>query len=219
MESEHDFCGRAAAGRYRGQVCPVADAEAAPSSTDYAGQISRTGFIALITAVNRRGAVLLPLLYRITRRFPRALGIAPMKAVHFTYWSLLTTIPYNGHPQLPERPARPYLFWGTVFNGAGDPYIEGFVVKVWRRIRFNWGSSHGFPTRRSTVSVVRYIDDHTWLGGYTYAGYPDATVRMIESAKRIALEHRYLRDSAAAGDAPAFARVYRGFLTRSQGDL
>jgi hypothetical protein len=158
-------------------------------------------------------------LYRVTRRFPGILGIAPMRSVHITHWSLLKRIPYNGPPQIRERPARPYLLWGTMFNGASDPYIEGFVVQVWRKIRANWGTSYGFPTRPSTAQVAHYIDEHTVPGSYTYAAYPEAGVRMICSAQRIAVEHRYLSRAAVTADPEAFARIYRGFLARSQADL
>lgn len=184
-----------------------------------AQRVRRSGFITLVTELKPRGQWRLRALFSITSRHPGLLAISPMKAVYFLHWNILTRIPYNGPPQIVERPQRPYLIWGTVFNGVADPYIEGFVVHVPRRIKLIWGSSVGFPGVGSVAGLTRYIADLSWPGGYSYFAYPDATVRAVESAMAIQREHAFLIEAALTSKSDDFARTYRGFLNRCQGDL
>jgi hypothetical protein len=190
-------------------------------SGDTAWRVGRVGFITMITAMRPFATVLLRTHFWVTSRFPSLLAISPMKAVHFLHWNILTDIPYNGPPQLAERPDHPYLIWGTVFNGVNDPYIEGFVVHVPIRIWLIWGTSYRFPGTGSVSTLVKYIHNLTWHGGYSYFAYPDATVRTVLSAMEIQKEHAFLlslaQDNRRSG--AEFTRAYRGFLTRCQGIL
>jgi hypothetical protein len=186
---------------------------------EHALRVGRTGFITLVTALKPFGQWRLRALFAVTSRFPVLLSIAPMQAVHFLHWNLLTHIPYNGPPQIPERPRHPYLIWGTVFNGVEDPYVEGFVIHVPRRIRLIWGSSFGFPGVHSVAGLAHYIADLSWPGGYSYFAYPEATVRDVQSAMAIRREHAFLREAVLTSKSDDFARTYRGFLKRCQGDL
>ena len=190
------------------------------STGEDAGRVGRIRFITLVTAIRPFRTWWLRRLFALTDRFPCLLAIAPMKAVHFLHWNILETIPYNGTPQIVEQPDHPYLIWGTVFNGVGDPYIEGFVVHAPRQIRAIWGTSYGFPGTRSVSRLARYIDDLSWNGGYSYFAYPDATVRTVQSAVNIQKEHPFLVNAAKNKSSYAeFARTYRGFLVRCQADL
>jgi hypothetical protein len=176
--------------------------------------------ITLITPLRRFGTTKLRLFFALSRRYPKILGIAPMTSVHYTHWSILTAIPYNGAPQVVERPDRPYLIWNSVFNGVLDPYIEGFVAAVDRQIKATWDSSYGFPGTRSIGRLKNYISSLSWPGSYAYSAYPDASVRMIDSALTIAKEHRFLEELARRpGSADDFAVAYRGFLSRCEGEL
>jgi hypothetical protein len=189
------------------------------SSQRDADQVGRTAMITLITPMRRFAITRLRMFFVITRWFPKILAIEPMKAVHFTYWSILTDIPYNGAPQLPERPDHPWLIWGTVFNAAVDPYIEGFVAVVDKQIKMTWGRAFGFPGTTSIKNLRQYIESLSWLSSYRYSAYPEATVRTVLSAMDVEREHRFLAELAATADSATFASAYRGFLIRCQGDL
>jgi hypothetical protein len=179
----------------------------------------RTALITLITPLRRGGVLWLRVFFAISRRFPQILQIAPMKAVHFTYWSLVTRIPYNGPPQLPERPKRPWLVWHSVFNAAMDPYVEAFVAAVAPQVNVTWKFAERFPGTGSVTRLINYIRAYSWAGSHSYSAYPDATVRAILSAKTVQREHRLLEQAAASASPAEFAETYRGFLARCQGDL
>ena len=192
---------------------------------DNAERIDQTRMITLITPIIPAGRWWLQLLFAATRPFPALLQIKPMKVVHFTHWSLLTSIPFNGAPQFRERLRPPLLLWSSVYNGEVDPYIEAFVAKVKLQIRATWGTSYDFPGVTSVTDLSDYIGAASWRGSYAYSAYPQATVRAILSAMTIKTEHAFLRDQAEATEndgadgAAAFANVYDGFLQRCQGDL
>jgi hypothetical protein len=192
---------------------------------DDAERIGQTRMITLITPVRPGGSWWLRFLFAVTRPFPALLRIGPMKVVHFTHWSLLRSIPYNGAPQLRERIRPPLLLWSSVYNGEVDPYIEAFVATVKPQIRATWGTSYDFPGVTSVTDLSDYIEAASWRGSYAYSAYPDATVRTILSAMTIKKEHAFLRKQAeaAADDGPdaatAFTKVYEGFLQRCQGEL
>jgi hypothetical protein len=171
-------------------------------------------FIAFITPVVPFGRIWLRGVFALGRRYPKLLRIGRLKVVHFTQWSLLTSIPYNGAPQIRERPSRPMLLWGSMFNGEVDPYIEAFVATVSKQIWLTWRTSYDYPGTKSVTKLCQYIAAASWPGSYAYSAYPDSTVRMIDAAFEIRREHAFLADVASTGDADAFRLVYEGFLRR-----
>jgi hypothetical protein len=181
--------------------------------------IGRFGALTVITPVKWWGVPALRLSMTITRWFPSIIKLAPAKAVAFTRWSLLRSIPYNGRRQLLERPQPAYLLWETVFNGAMDPYIEQFVVMIPALIRNTWGSSYGFPNNLSVKQLRTYIETMSWPSAHSYVAYPQDSVAMILSALEIEKEHAFLVDVARTADASQFQVTYEGFLRRRKGDL
>ena len=172
-----------------------------------------------LTPMKPFGAVLARLLFAIQRTLPETMGIRELKAIYFTRWSVLTSFPYNGPPQIPERPPHPYLVWETDYNGVTERYIETFTYLISRQINLAWFTSYGFPHTRSVTELKNYIEQVSHPIDYHYCAYPDASVRMILSALEVAKEHRYLVDQANDGPAEEFAPVYRSFLQRRQADL
>jgi hypothetical protein len=184
-----------------------------------ADRVGRTRTITALTPLRPGGVLWLRVFFAIARRFPAILRIEPMKAVHFTYWSVLTAIPYNGPPQLPERPRRPYLLWQTVFNAAIDPYVEAFVVAVRVQINITWWFAKSYPGTKSVARLSDYITQNTRPGSYTYSAYPEATVRTVLSALDVRGSHQALHDAAKTTTPAEFAALYRQFLIRHQRDL
>jgi hypothetical protein len=182
-------------------------------------RVGRTRAVTALTPLKPGGVVWLRAFFAIARRFPGILRIKPMKAVHFTYWSILTSIPYNGPDQFPERPRRPYLLWQTWFNAAMDPYVEAFVVAVRPQINITWKLAEGYPGTKSVNQLTDYISENTRPGDYTYSAYPEATVRTVLSALDVRASQESLEDAARTKPPAEFARLYREFLIRHQRDL
>jgi hypothetical protein len=175
--------------------------------------------ITLLTPVKPFRTPWLRLMFHLTRWFPGLLALRPLKSVYATRWTILTAIPYNGPPQVPERLPRPYLLWESSYSGGTETYIEAFVAAVSPQIRHTWGSSHGFPGTESVTELENYILRFRCPGSYSWSAYPAASVRMVLSALAVAREHRYLADAAGSCSPGQFAVLYRGFLARRQGDL
>lgn len=206
-------------------ACTSAGAAPAPGAVDRlapvadADQVGLSRFICLITPVVPFGRIWLRAVFAIGRRFPKLLRIGPLKVVHFTQWSVLSSIPYNGAPQIRERPRRPLLLWGSMYNGQVDPYIEAFVATVSKQIWATWRTSYGYPGTKSVTRLRDYIEAASWPGAYSFSAYPDQTVRTIDAAFEIRREHAFLTDLAEKGDERAFRIAYEGFLRRCGGLL
>ena len=173
----------------------------------------------VITPLKPWGPPWLRLQFKLTRLFPALKGLEPFKSVYFSRWSILTSIPYNGRPQVRERPEPPYLLWEVAFSAEGDPYIESFARGIPANIERIWGSSYGFPGTDSVDELFRYIMDLSWPVGHAYWAYPDGTVRTVLSGLEVAKEHEFLVQAARSSTAEDFARIYRGFLRRRGRDL
>jgi hypothetical protein len=184
-----------------------------------ADAVGRVRMITMLTALKPWGLLRLRLEFLATRLWPGLMGIRPLRSLYSTRWSLLTALPYNGPPQLPERPRRPQLLWETDYSAPVEPYIEAFIAATSRQIRRTWGSSYDFPGTGSVTGLRNYIEGFSRPAAHSYCAYPDASVRMILSALAVAQEHEYLLAAARSPDAAAFAVAYRGFLARRQGDL
>ena len=179
----------------------------------------RAGLITVLTAVKPLGALWLRLLFALTNRFPRLTGLGPLKSVYFIRWSVLTSLPYNGPPQVRERPPRPLLLWETVYSAPTEPYVETFIHAVGDKVRKIWRTSYGFPGTRSVTGLAGYIGDLAIPGAHSWSAYPGATVRTVLSALDVAREHRHLARAARTANPEEFAVLYRGFLGRRQRDL
>jgi len=157
--------------------------------------------------------------FAVTRLFPSVMGIRQLSMLYFARWSVLRSIPYNGQPQVRDRLTHPLLIFEDHYNGLPEPYIEAFVRVLPRQIWSTWTSSYGYVGTRSVTTFTRQIGKLTLPGAYFYSAYPEATVRMIQAAFAVEREHRFLVEAARTNSPRDFAVVYRGFLTRRQGDL
>lgn len=181
-----------------------------------AERLDQTRMITFITPVVPFGTLWLRTVFAVTRRFPSITRIARMNVVHFTFWSVLTSIPYNGPPQVRERPSRPYLIWASMYNGEVDPYIEAFVAAVRPQIWATWRPSYNYPGTKSVTKLRNYIVAASWPGSYAYSAYPEGTVRTIAAAFEIEKEHRFLSALAEHARPEEFRTAYDGFLRRCE---
>jgi hypothetical protein len=179
----------------------------------------RARSITLFSPIRPFGTLWSRLMFGAARLFPETMGISRLSSVYFTRWTILTEIPYNGPPQVPEGPAHPVLLWESIYNGSVEPYIEAFTYVIGPQIDRTWGTSYGFPGARTITELKQYIANLRVSGAYCFSAYPAATVRMVMSALEVAREHPFLREAARTAGPEEFAVVYRGFLTRRQADL
>jgi hypothetical protein len=179
----------------------------------------RARAITLLTPIRPFGTLYSRLMFGLASLFPATMGIDRLSSVYFTRWSILTALPYNGPPQVPEALAHPVLVWESTYDGLTEPYIEAFTYVIGRQIDRTWATSYGFPGTRTITDLKQYIGNLRLPGAYYFAAYPTATVRMVMSALAVAREHRFLREAARTCTPEEFAVAYRGFLTRRQGDL
>lgn len=131
----------------------------------------RVKFLTVHSPVKPYRIVWLRSMLKIGEIFPGIMGIRPLDAVYFTRWSIVTSIPYNGRPQVRERLGHPYLFWETAFSGATEPYIESFVYLIQKSIKRAWGTSFGFPGVRSVTKVREYIENLAYPAAHAYSAY------------------------------------------------
>ena len=183
------------------------------------GTAARTRMITVITQMRPGGALALRLSFLATRCFPSLMGIAPLRSLYATRWSVLTRLPYNGPPQVRERAEHPYLVWESVYSAEMEPYVESFVAGIHQQINVTWFSSYGFPGTGSVTRLRRYVEQMSWPEGCSYSAYPDQSARMVLSALAVAKEHPFLVRAARDSTPAQFGVLYRGFLRRRQGDL
>jgi hypothetical protein len=209
------------AGTVRAESAPsratgVVTARTAALRPDTAG---RAGMITVLTALKPLGGPWLRALFALTRHLPGLTGLGPLESVHFTRWTVLAALPWNGPPQVRERLPHRLLLWETVYSAPTEPYVEAFVHGVGDKVRNIWSTSHGFPGTRSVTELAGYIGGLHIAGAHCWSAHPGATVRTVLSALDVAREHRYLDQAARTASPAEFAVVYRGFLDRRQGDL
>jgi hypothetical protein len=181
--------------------------------------VGRAAMLTVLTALKPFGAMWLRLLFALTRHVQGLTGLGPLKSVYFTRWSVLTSMPYNGPPQTPERLGHRLLLWETVYSAPTVPYIETFVHGVGAKVRRIWRTSYGFPGTGSVTGLGGYIGELSIPGSHYWSAYPEATVRTVLSALDVAREHRFLEQAARATSPEEFAVSYRGFLARRETDL
>jgi hypothetical protein len=191
---------------------------AAPPAAEDSGSSPNNG-ITLVTALKWWGPPVLRVLFLITRFLPELKGLEPFRSVHFTRWSILRSLPYNGPPQVRERPEQPYLVWESMYSAEVEPYIEAFVAGISAQIERTWGSSYGFPGTGSITRLHRYIEQHAVAAQYTYKALPEESVQTALAALEVAKEHALLVEAAGSGSSEEFAMAYQDFLRRRGADL
>lgn len=199
---------------FRGAVAAVPRKAALQPDT-----VGRAGMITVLTALRPLDALRLRVLFALTRHFPQVGGLGPLKSVYFTRWSVLTSLPYNGPPQVREQLGHGRLLWETVYSAPTEPYVEAFVHTIGSKVRRIWRRSYGFPGTGSVAALAGYIGALSIPGAHGWSAYPTATVRTVLSALDVAREHRHLERAAHTTGPEEFAVLYRGFLDRRKGDL
>lgn len=195
----------------------VVDRRDAPPSNVDGQSIS----ITLWTTQKPWGPVVMPIVFAITRAYPRVLlrDMDALSFISFASWSLVRRIPYNGPPQRLRRLRFAHLFFEVSFNGGWDQYVDSSVRILTNGMRTFWSSSVGFPGPLPARGFKAFFRRHELPCSHYYCAYPDATVMLVRQA--LALEPELDALAARAGDLEPdeFAAAYERFLANAQAQL
>jgi hypothetical protein len=173
--------------------------------------------ITVFSTIKWWGRLFLPVLFFVTRRFPRLTGtLRRLSFIHFARWSVVQRIPYNGPPQRDAGLRYPHMYFESNFNGGWEEYIDAFSHILTRGMTAFWGSSYGFPKPLPTAPFKRYIQSNETEADHFYCAYPEATSTMIQRSLELDGRLAELRRDAARMEPGAFAAAYRAFLTDAQ---
>jgi hypothetical protein len=153
----------------------------------------------------------------LTRRAPFLLGrLRKLSFIHFLRWTVMSEIPYNGPPQVPEQLAHDYLWFVSNYNGYWMQYIDAFYSVVPDQMDWIWGNCYGYPKGQPAGATKRLIHKLEFTASHYYSAYPEASATMVQSA--LELRKRFDRFQAETrGASPeAFQAAFRRFVAASQ---
>ena len=183
-------------------------------SRNYDGQAIA---ITVFSTIKWWGKVFLPVLFLVTRRFPRLTGtLRTLSFIHFARWTIVQQPPYNGPPQHKGKLRYQHMYFESNFNGGWEEYIDAFSHILTSGMTAFWGSSYGFPKPLPTAPFKAYIQSNETEADHYYSAYPDATSTMIQRALELDPKLERLALDAKRMGPDAFAAAYRAFLTDVQ---
>jgi hypothetical protein len=169
--------------------------------------------ITVFSTIKWWGRVFLPVLFVVTRRFPKLTAtLRQLSFIHFARWAIIRRIPYNGPPQRKGRLRYAHMYFESNFNGGWEEYIDAFSHILTRGMTAFWGSSYGFPKPLPTAPFKTYIQANETEADHYYSAYPDATSTMIQRALELDAKLTPLKRNAERMDPDAFASAYQAFL-------
>lgn len=175
----------------------------------------------MVFSLLRPGGLLVQrLVLWIGRRRRRSAKLSELSLIHFARLAVIRRFPDHG--QAPDELLQPLQLFESNYNGTFDGYIDSFVDSVPWDMRAFWATSYGFPWRLRRAEFERYIQANEFAKGaidHYYVAYPEATVRMIGSARRVVEMNAQFRERALGLGPQEFAAHYRAFLTEVQADL
>lgn len=176
--------------------------------------------ITVFSTIKLQGRVFLPILFQVTRRFPRLTGtLRRLSFIHFARWCVIGRLPYNGPPQKKGRFRYPHMYFESNFNGGWEEYIDAFSHILTNGMTAFWGTSYGFPKPLPTAPFKRYIQANETEADHYYSAYPDATSTMIQRSLELDAKLAPLKRNAERMSPDEFAAAYRSFLTDAQNAL
>ncbi len=176
--------------------------------------------ITVFSTIRLPGRVFLPVLFFVTRTFPRlTVTLRQLSFIHFARWAIIRRLPYNGPPQRKGRMRYPHMYFESNFNGGWEEYIDAFSHILTSGMTAFWGTSYGFPKPLPTAPFKAYIQANETEADHYYSAYPDATSTMIQRALELDAKLTPLQRNAERMDPDAFAAAYHAFLADAQNAL
>ena len=171
-------------------------------SADAAAAAERAGFCALTRIRNGRQGTLLAELVKLPTGSDSPL--ARMEEIHVARW---VVVPYledrHGHP----IDSASYLLFSSEFDGPLEAHLERLSTCLGPDAHAIWSNCAGCPDTGN--ELARYLLDHRVRPGYSFAGYPEASVAHIRDCLG---RSRQLMDFAVEAcrlEAPALQDAWR----------
>jgi len=176
--------------------------------------------ITVFSTIKLPGRVFLPVLFAVTRRFPKLTAkLRQLSFIHFARWCLIGRLPYNGPPQKKGRFRYPHMYFESNFNGGWEEYIDAFSHILTNGMTAFWGTSYGFPKPLPTAPFKKYIQANETEADHYYSAYPEATSTMIQRALELDAKLAPLKRDASRMSPEEFRSAYRAFITDAQNAL
>jgi hypothetical protein len=137
--------------------------------------------------------------------------------IHFARLALIERFPDHGQPSDDLR--HPLQLFESNYNGSFGQYIDTFIDEVRAKMRAFWGTSYGFPWSLRSGPFKAYIYANLFPIDYYYARNPNATVKTVSAALRVAQANARLRRDATRLIPDEFAERFRVLVTDLQADL
>ncbi len=191
---------------------PLLGVDAPPSNVN-----GRTTSITLFTVQRWWGRFAMPVMFFLTRKFPRMLGdMDTLSFISYGSWTLYKHIPYNGPPQRLHKLRLHHMLFEVHFNGSWDIYVDASVRILTRGMNFFWSSSLGFPKPLPGHGFKAFFREHEVNTSHYYCAYPEATVTMTRSALALEPKLDALTSKAKDLDPEQFGASWAKFLQDAQ---
>lgn len=149
--------------------------------------------------------------------YRRSSDVDRLAMIHFARLAIIREFPDHGQPRDDMR--QPLQLFESSYNGSFNQYIDTFREAIPGKMRSFWGTSYGFPWSLRLKRFKRYIRANEFPIDHFYVRYPEASVKMISSALKVAQANAELRRVARELDADAFAARFRTLINDLQSDL
>jgi hypothetical protein len=139
----------------------------------------------------------------------------------FVHWVVIgrNAWPRIDDQQPEEKLAHDHLFFLSTFNGMWHPYIDAYADVLHQPLDAVWRWSDGYPKARPVTALKEYIARNQLEADHHYVAYPEASVRDVRSALRLADALRRFRESSQGLEPEQFSEDFRCFLQRVQNNL
>jgi hypothetical protein len=147
----------------------------------------------------------------------RTQAIDDLGFIHFARLTVITRFPQFGQPR--DRLYQALQLFESNYNGTFGEYIDTFVQAIKLEMRYFWGTSYGFPFRLPFGPFKRYIEANEFPIDHYYVRNPAASVKMVDSARRVVKAHEELLMHAPDLSPQEFAEHFRRVVTGLQKSL
>lgn len=180
----------------------------------------RARILTLITPVRPFFVPMIRLVMRTSSRLPFVRRDSlQFNFIYTVRWALFRRLPYHGPPQKPDNMRYTYMYFASNFDTPWKQYIDAFAYVIPRDIAGLWGRGPDFPNPPPAEPLKRWIARNSMQGGYYYAAYPHASVKMIQAGLRVKGSLAQLAAEAERMSPAEFQTAYRKFLHHVQNDL
>jgi hypothetical protein len=153
---------------------------------------------------------------KATQRLAKRLSFLP-----FVHWVIVRRADWQrlGDGEPDETLSYDYLFFLSTFNGMWHPYIDAYADVLHQPLDAVWRWSIGYPRARPVTPLKNYIAHNQLEADHNYMAYPEASVRDVRAALRVADAFHRFRESTQGLTPEEFKEEFDCFQQRVQNNL